>query len=105
MKSLLCAAALSTLMLQPALAASCWSSADGGHLLFAPEQQVATYWHRDGLVEACNLMPFSRSEARVWCDVSSMTGVSHLVAAHRRLSAADRLWWDDRYFVRASCPD
>ena len=103
MKPLLVALAMSALTLQPAMAASCWSSANGSHLLFPPTGLTATYAH-GWTVETCDLTKLNWSSARVWCDVSSVSGVTHLISAHRRPSAADRVWWDGHYYVREDCP-
>jgi hypothetical protein len=103
MKSLFIALAMIAATLQPALAASCWSSANGYHLLFPPVTTTATYSH-GGMVETCSLHALDRASARVWCDVSSVSGTAYLVAAHRQASRTDRLWWDGRYFARAACP-
>ena len=104
MKSIVAAFALAILTLQPAFAASCWSSANGNHLVFPAEHYVVSYRHA-GMVEACNLHPVDRLSARVWCDLSSATGVVRLLAAHRHPSAADRVWWDGQVFSRdEACP-
>jgi hypothetical protein len=95
-------AVLSLLLATPALAggapASCWSSAEGSHLVVPPVRMAVSYYH-DRTVEPCDAMPTeSPLSWHIWCDVSSRSGLAYYVPAGPGHGRSDRVLWDGQTF-------
>jgi hypothetical protein len=101
MKTLLCLASLIAATAQPALAASCWSSPDGSRLMFPPVRTAVTYTH-NGVMEPCEVIDSTKHEMKVWCDISSVTGVAYFMPRWHSPSGRSEVIWDGQTFYRDS---
>lgn len=86
--------------IQPVLAgeATCWTSADGNHLVFPPSRMAVSYYH-DRMAEPCDAIATnSPLRWRIWCDVSSRAGQAYFVPASTH--GHDQVLWDGQTFYR-----